>query len=767
MDLDLIRQATRQYFRQSRFVSAACLLLALAGTGTGCATEVIEIQPAATQWESIGPGGGGSLQELAVHPQNPDCVIISCDMGTVWRTLDGGEHYESLNAHIARAGNRHHGSIFVRDWAWSSSTPPVLYGCDWGVLRSTDAGNTWSYAAFEGNRRARRIAVDPSDPDRIIVGLIALGGGRTTLMLSENGGRNMVECGRLIGGGWIEAPVEGLAFDPAKPARVLANTHAGLFVSNDGGKTWAKSLDGFGCGEIETGQKFGTTAFVTSMIRGDRTGSRSAGIVFRSTDGGESWINITGGLDRFGDRRQGDPKPVYYAVHPTNADIIYAGSGLRAPKGLFVTRDGGRQWDKIRVKDIQIRGYLYDPPLNWPFWSNDIDLCASNPEIVYWGDNALFRSSDGLERETQGIYTDEIARGRFSGRGLEPTGSSIVAFHPANEDIVYAGWIDLGFLTSIDGGRSWSAQKSEQIGHSFAPVIDPERPERMWLTAYGGGSEPSPVHVLQSENGGGTWDDLNRYGLPVVSAQKAVRQYLLLEPESPVDQRTLYLGLQSHQNYGSDRQQEEIGFYVFENGRWEKRNMGLPVNAPHLGALAYAGPGQVWVGVNSFQQSDEGPFVCFTQDAGETWRTHLVRDAIRGYATSIAVDPSDPARVYAAFSRNTYMFRQKGPGAGGLIRTTDGGRSWENVFGPGSVEGVAIHPENPSIIVLGVRSLWNQPGEDMLPGLYVSRDGGDHWERIPSDTPDDEYRWMGFSPHPPHALYVSTFGGGLFRGIVN
>ncbi|MBP7372887.1 MAG: xyloglucanase [Opitutaceae bacterium] len=162
---------------------------------------------------------------------------------------------------------------------------------------------------------------------------------------------------------------------------------------------------------------------------------------------------------------------------------------------------------------------------------------------------------------------------------------------------------------------------------------------------------------------------------------------------------------------------------------------------------------------------------------------------------SLALDPSDPQRVYLA--AGTYTHPNVGDGA--ILRSADGGRTWEraaipvkfggNEAGRGSGERLAVDPQSGNILYLGTRHA----------GLWRSADHGATWERVASfpDVPDDSVLhrapqtaekgrqrynylaqpvgivWVKFVPQPGHAgeptstIYaaVSRAAGGLYRSI--
>jgi photosystem II stability/assembly factor-like uncharacterized protein len=126
-------------------------------------------------------------------------------------------------------------------------------------------------------------------------------------------------------------------------------------------------------------------------------------------------------------------------------------------------------------------------------------------------------------------------------------------------------------------------------------------------------------------------------------------------------------------------------------------------------------------------------------DAGKTW-VHLgLRDGQQ--IPALAVDPSDPNRLFAAVLGHPY-----GPNAErGIFRSTDGGETWTKVLYKDENTGgsdIEMDPSNPGVLYA---SLWNSrlgPWEDKNSyggpngGLYKSTDGGNTWRPLKNGLPD-------------------------------
>ncbi|MCK4299085.1 MAG: hypothetical protein KAX80_06115, partial [Planctomycetes bacterium] len=234
------------------------------------------------------------------------------------------------------------------------------------------------------------------------------------------------------------------------------------------------------------------------------------------------------------------------------------------------------------------------------------------------------------------------------------------------------------------------------------------------------------------------------------------------------------------------------GVYKSADGgrRWVKKSTGLgaPENR-QVWMVQWYHDGTLYACVTCARQGSEFPTVGTglykSTDGAETWE-HISKSLPLGWPTGFAVHPDDPNIIYLAASCGWHCQ------TGGLYKTTDGGRSWRCIFNKQSsaylgrgLESffVRLHPANPEVVYYSTGTQ----------GLMLSRDGGQHWECF-DDLPFDNIHRVTFSPQdentiearppstgPPGArnqstsgspaenqdrrsLYVTTFGGGVWRG---
>ncbi|MFQ5537373.1 MAG: WD40/YVTN/BNR-like repeat-containing protein [Gemmatimonadota bacterium] len=156
-----------------------------------------------------------------------------------------------------------------------------------------------------------------------------------------------------------------------------------------------------------------------------------------------------------------------------------------------------------------------------------------------------------------------------------------------------------------------------------------------------------------------------------------------------------------------------------------------------IGSLAIAptAPNEVWAGTGETfiirPALAMGNGIYKSVDGGETWRPMGLERT--GRIGRVVVDPRDKNVVFACALGHAYAPQRER----GVFRTTDGGRTWEHVLfvdeGTGCSD-LSVDPQRPDIIFAGMWSLqvdpWMLASGGTGGGVYVSRDGGDTWEKI-------------------------------------
>ncbi|HKJ02091.1 MAG TPA: hypothetical protein VJ997_06535, partial [Longimicrobiales bacterium] len=195
---------------------------------------------------------------------------------------------------------------------------------------------------------------------------------------------------------------------------------------------------------------------------------------------------------------------------------------------------------------------------------------------------------------------------------------------------------------------------------------------------------------------------------------------------------------------------------------WDPVFDGQP--ALGIGAISVfqANPDVVWVGTgegNPRNSAGVGRGLFKSVDGGRTWAAMGLERSER--IARIVTHPTDPDVVYVGVMGPAWSDGQER----GVYRTTDGGRTWERVLWRNERTGVAdliMDPSNPDKLFAAMwefrREPWFFTSGGPGSGLFVTRDGGDHWEQLGPDDglPDGELGRMGLaqSPSSPDVVYA-------------
>jgi photosystem II stability/assembly factor-like uncharacterized protein len=298
-------------------------------------------------WRMIGPFRGGRVDAVSGVPGRPFEFYFGHVNGGVWKTINAGRTWTPVfdNQPVASIGalavaTTNPDVVFVGS---GESTLRDSNGYGNGVYKSIDAGRTWTHVGLDNTHHIGRVAIDPKNADIVFVAAI----------------------GRMY------AP----------------HADRGLYRTRDGGKTWEKVLfkdNNTGAVDVAIDPTNSRTVYA-SLWATRRTpwftyapSNSPGGGIYKSTDGGSTWTQLTSGLPSEALGRIG------LAVAPSNPRRLYAVIDAKEG-GLFRSDDAGATWTKT-TSDARVWGR------GWYFEKVAVD--PTNPDIVFVPNVGIQKSKD-------------------------------------------------------------------------------------------------------------------------------------------------------------------------------------------------------------------------------------------------------------------------------------------------------------------------------------------------------------------------------------
>ncbi|CAA9890361.1 conserved hypothetical protein [Candidatus Methylobacter favarea] len=677
-----------------------CICLLLAGGFAGTAKAGIN------KWTAIGPGGGGSINTLAIDPSDPmtlyagsgdnSFIFMSTRDGGVFKSTDGGANWHAVGTGLP-------GFFDVRAIVIDPLKPSTVYAAGGGRLyKSTDSGASWQAVNTGLSGLAiTTLVIDPLNP------LTLYAGGYGGVFKTTNGGVSWQAVNAGLGNrtslnGLSDVFVSVLVIDPLNPATLYAGNNgsvddsiSGVYKSTNGGASWQAA---------NIGLPDSVSAIAIDPLNPLTLYAGGYGGVFNTTNGGASWQAVNTGLPF-------NSSVSALEIDPFNPSVIFAivQDELGATVA-FKTANGGARWQEVSRE--------------LPSYSSisALEIDPLNPATLYAGGEGVFKTADsGASWQAINI-------------GLNNLTVSNVAIDPVNSDILFAGIdayykdpLNVTLFKSTDKGDTWQAV----TGIGRAPIIefDPLNPTILYAGSSHLGS--SSGSVFKSTDSGASWQALSTEP-PLVFGVNAIAI-------DPTNSSTLYASSAS-QIYG------RYGVFKTTNGgaSWQAVNTGLTsldVNElaidPVDSATLYAGTGG---GV--FKSSN----------GGASWQAVNSGLASLG-VNELAIDPVDSATLYA------------GTG-GGVFKSSNGGASWHAIntgLPPDSfISAILIDPLNPAMLYVGTNGgdvLSHESGD-----VYQSANGGASWQVVNNGLPSNPgVNVLAIDPLDGATLYAGTHGHSVFK----
>ena len=668
-------------------------------------------------FRNIGPSvAGGRIHDIEILPNDPATVFIASASGGIWKSTNKGTTWKPVfdDQAVSTFG----------DMAISLSNPDVIYAgsgeqqnrqsTSWGngVYKSENQGETWRSIGLEKTYHIARVIIHPENPN--IVFVAALGNlwnssKERGVYQTTNGGKNwkkVLYIDEMTG-------VVDMAMDKNNPNILYAATYQRMR------KAWGFNGGGPGSG------------------------------IYKTTDGGKTWNELTGGLP------PGDKGRIGLAASKTRSNIIYATIEHADSNGFYRSGNGGRTWK--RVNKLNPR----------PMYYSHIFVDPNNDDIVYMLATEFYRTKDAgktfYQMPTRPTYDVGVHSDHHT-----------LWINPNNSNHFFLAG-DAGLHESWDGGIAYNRLNNIPIGQFYGIGVDMEVPyniyggmqdnhswmgpssTRHWLgiladdwkqVGFGDGmyQQPDPESSMlynASQNGNMIRVDRktgNMQGLkPFPSDSKEKYRFDWVTP----------LAISKHSSkkvfLGGNR------LFISDNGgdSWERtEDLSTSTNRDSLTIMGVLGAdiklskndgtssyGEIisisesplwhrviWVG------TDDGN-IQVSRDGGEKWEEvsgNITGIPAGSYVSRVLSSIRDRGSAYVTFDRH-----REGDWRPYVYRTEDYGKTWVPLtrgLPSGSVNVIAEHPDNPDVLFLGTEH-----------AVYLSVNAGSDWTKFKSNLPTTLY----------------------------
>ncbi|HMJ70295.1 MAG TPA: hypothetical protein VK508_15430 [Cyclobacteriaceae bacterium] len=344
--------------------------------------------------ERFGPSWGENPFSLGVDPKNPD-ICYGTDFGRTIKTSNGGQTWEQVYTNKSSSGWTSRGLEVTTSYQIAFDPFDGRHGfiatTDIGLMETTDGGISWNNATNKnGIPRAWEnstywLVMDPKVKNKMWAAMSGthdlprpkmwrrkgITGFKGGIVTSEDGGKSWKPVSADIGEAAVTHILLDSTSDPSSRVLYACAFGKGVFKSSDGGKTWKKKNNGLPANEpfawrLERRNTDGTLFLVIARRSDDGSiGNDNDGAVYRSADGGDSWVGVT-----LPARTNG---PMSLKVDPANPGTLLLSAWGRDVKdpwssdeggGIFRSDDDGKSWTHALAADQHIHDITYDARTN-------------------------------------------------------------------------------------------------------------------------------------------------------------------------------------------------------------------------------------------------------------------------------------------------------------------------------------------------------------------------------------------------------------------
>jgi photosystem II stability/assembly factor-like uncharacterized protein len=507
---------------------------------------------------------GSGAADLTMEPGNPMVLYASTwtvkrtpyslesggSGSALWKSIDGGDTWTKLNDKKGFPGKTTIGIIGV---AVAASNPERIYAIveseKGGLLRSDDAGETWTLVSTDQNIRQRawyysKIFVDPKNADIVYATNVQF-------WKSTDGGKTFAKSINTPHGDHHD-----LWIDPEDGNRMIIADDGGAQVSFDGGNNWSTYQN------QPTAQfyRVSTDNHFPYRILGAQQDNSTVRILSRTEDGEinqEHW-NPTAGAESG-----------FVVADPLNPDVVYGGN-YSGYMSRYDHKTGENRAVSVWPDDplgsgADVMKYRFQ-------WNFPIFFSPHNPKKLYAAGNVLFATeNEGASWTALGgdLTTNDKSRQKASGGPITKDNTGVEVYctiftaceSPLEKDLLWTGSDDGLIQVSKDGGKSWENVTPKEAGQWMmwnSVEADPFKKGTAYFAGTKYKTDDYAPYIFKTEDYGKTWKRITN-GIPSTHFTRCMRA----DKKQP---GLLYAGT-------------EFGMYVSYNDgeNWKPFQLNLPI----------------------------------------------------------------------------------------------------------------------------------------------------------------------------------------------
>ena len=670
---------------------------------------------------------GGRIETIACPRGKTSVIYVGAGSGNLWKSVNNGTTWKPIFDDESTCAI---GSVTVApsnaDIVWVGTGERLMARSSYagtGVFKSTDAGATWTHMGLADTHHVARVVIHPTNPDVVYVAAI----------------------GHLYS----------------------HNSQRGLFKTENGGKTWQKSLyvdDRTGVIDLAMHPRQPDTLYATTWNHARKAWGHVAYgktcAIHKSTDGGATWTELQGGLPR----GEGVGR-IGVAIAPSNPDVVYAIVDCKNDaEGVYRSADAGVTWAKVNRTKI---------PAGYDF--SLIRVSPDDENEVYTPGQRTMHSRDGGKtwRQVQGTLVHLLDHGSK----VLHLDAHAMFIDPDDADHILLG-NDGGIHVTYDRGATWLHWNNIPIGEFYAVGYDMAQPFRVFGGTQDNAALYGPHNHVPSDGGPDAWQHvyLDRWG-------GGDSYFTLVDPKNPntvyyehqfgalrrkdmatgktksirpkgrlrcnwmspfflshYDSNTIYFGTERLMK-STDRGNtwQPISPDLTTNPGPERRG-NVPFGTTTTLSESILQKGLIYAG------TDDGN-VQVTRDDGAHW-SQIDAALPRTWVSRVLASRHALGTVYVTLTG----YREDNT-ASYVYRSLDYGVTWQPIVANlpmESVNVIAEDPKDPRLLFLGT---------DL--GCYVSIDGGKRWESLCHGLPTTPVHDLFVHPRD-RKLVIGTHGRSVY-----